>query len=273
MASFYPRQPLFFPLHSLLLQRPSRGAAPSIDWLNRQAEAAGILTASGLPLRFVPPHGSGMSYEERVWWLGEVETRPGNWHDVFNAMVWLAFPMTKAAINACHHQAISARRGEAKQDASVGQARGPLRDALTQFDECGVVLVSSELAVWRDVCAHRWRRVFWDERARFVETTRVFVFGHATYDLLRSPHLGLCGKAVFMHVGPEWFARSPEELQADVDTSLRQRFEGDLVAQLRPRDFRPLPLLGIPGVIPENGHPEYYDDTRQFRPLRLVVSQ
>jgi len=29
-----------------------------------------------------------------------------------------------------------------------------------------------------------------------------------------------------------------------------------------------LPLLGIPGVTPENADPAYYDDTWQFRPGR-----
>jgi len=36
----------------------------------------------------------------------------------------------------------------------------------------------------------------------------------------------------------------------------------------RPRDFQPLPLLGIPGVTPENENPDYYEDTYQFRPGR-----
>jgi hypothetical protein len=36
----------------------------------------------------------------------------------------------------------------------------------------------------------------------------------------------------------------------------------------RPRDFQPLPLLGIPGVTPDSEDPAYYDDTWQFRPGR-----
>ena len=36
----------------------------------------------------------------------------------------------------------------------------------------------------------------------------------------------------------------------------------------RPRDFQPLPLLGIPGATPDNEDPAYYDDTWQFRPGR-----
>jgi hypothetical protein len=36
---------------------------------------------------------------------GEVATRPGNRHDFFNALIWLAFPRSKAAINRRHHEA------------------------------------------------------------------------------------------------------------------------------------------------------------------------
>lgn len=290
MPRFYSRQPLFFPLHALLVQGASGGSPPSLDWLNRQAAERGLVTGRGLPLRFVPPYGSGMSYEERVWWLGEAETRPGNWHDAFNALVWLCFPQAKAAINRCHHQAMAAGHKEYTErakhpegighvdrnhrgEALAGKRRGPLRDALTQFDECGVVLVSSELAPWRDLCAHRWKKVFWEERARFVETTQVFVFGHASYDLLRSPHLGLCGKAMFLHVDKESLMRPLAERLAEVDAGIRRRFEGDFVARLRPRDFQPLPLLGIPGTTPENDSPDYYANTRQFRPLRIVSTQ
>mgnify|MGYP001767778568 FL=1 len=40
---------------------------------------------------------------------------------------------------------------------------------------------------------------------------------------------------------------------------------------VRPRDFHPLPLLGIPGVVPESEDATYYDDTWQFRPGRRAL--
>ncbi|HLO65211.1 MAG TPA: DUF3025 domain-containing protein, partial [Azonexus sp.] len=40
---------------------------------------------------------------------------------------------------------------------------------------------------------------------------------------------------------------------------------------MKPHDFQPLPLLGIPGVTPENENPAYYDDTWQFRPGRRAA--
>src|ERR1035437_8330628 len=103
---FFADQPLFAPLLPLLERLPGDGEAPDVDMLNALAVGRGIVTGSGASLRYVAPHGSGMPYEERAWWLGEVETRPGNWHDCFNALAWLGFPLTKTALNACHHRAV-----------------------------------------------------------------------------------------------------------------------------------------------------------------------
>ncbi|MBP9712056.1 MAG: DUF3025 domain-containing protein [Sterolibacterium sp.] len=263
----YTRQPLYAPLRSLLDELQIGDAPPSLGLLNERAAAAGLSNAAGKPLRFVAPHGSGLGYEERVWWLGEVETRPGNWHDAFNALVWLAFPQTKAALNQRHHQELAAQRHATPH---VGQ-RGLLRDALTQFDECGVLVAGSDLALWEGIRAHRWKDVFWTQREHFCQSLRVFVFGHASYDLLRHPHLGLCGKAAFLHVDAAWLTQTIAQQQADIDVRLAQRFHADgFNGYTRPRDFHPLPLLGIPGATPENESALYYENTRQFRPLQVV---
>jgi hypothetical protein len=44
---------------------------------------------------------------------GEVPTRSRNWHDWFNALAWLAWPHSKAALNARHVRAIAAGRSNA----------------------------------------------------------------------------------------------------------------------------------------------------------------
>ena len=269
MFQLFASQPLYAPLRPLLAGLPANGAPPGVDKLNELAAGRGIVSGSGAALRFVVPHGSGMSYEERAWWLGEVETRPGNWHDAFNALVWMRFPQTKAALNRRHHQVVAAQR-----QAPAGGRRGPERDAVTQFDECGVIVAGSDLQLWEGIRAHRWKEVFWDARAHMQQTMRVFVFGHASYDLLRHPHIGLCGKAVFLHVDAAWLERPPGEQLADADARIAQRFSGgpgEASVYGRPRDFHPLPLLGIPGVTPDNATSDYYENTRQFRPLRLVA--
>jgi hypothetical protein len=55
-------------------------------------------------------------------------------------------------------------------------------------------------------------------------------------------------------------------LTAAVDALLAAELAGG--AYRRPRDFQPLPLLGIPGVTPASENPAFYDDTWQFRPGR-----
>lgn len=264
MPPVFAAHPLFAPLAPLLAGLVDGGAPPECAPLNALAAERGIVSGSGAPLRFVVPGASGMSYEERAYWLGEVETRPGNWHDGFNALAWLAYPLTKAALNARHHHALREQR------AVDPSRRGPLRDALTQFDECGVAVVSSRLELWEGICAHRWQEVFWTRREETRRSLRAFVFGHASFDMLRTPRLGLCGKALFLHVDDDWFAQAALAQRADVDRRMAQRFSGELQAHARPRDFHPLPLLGIPGATPDNEFPAYYDDTRQFRPLRLI---
>ena len=95
---------------------------------------------------------------------------------------------------------------------------------------------------------------------------RFVVFGHATYEALLSPFRGLTAKAILLPVTPEFLAQDAGQLLSAVDAEIAQKLTVDAYA--RPRDFQPLPLLGIPGVTPENEDPAYYADTRQFRPGR-----
>jgi hypothetical protein len=274
MTSPFDRQPLYAPLQPLLAQLSPHGMPPTLARLDALAAERGLRSGTGAPLRFVVPHGSGMSYEERIWWLGEVETRPGNWHDAFNALVWLSFPQTKAALNAAHHQSLAwqTQTGSARPH-TPPHGRGARRDALTQFDECGAIVAARDLELWAALREHRWQEAFWQRRAELVAGLRVFIFGHASYDLLRAPHIGLCAKAAFIHVDDDWLACDPATQRADLDTRMALRFRGgpgERACYGQPRDFHPLPLLGIPGATAANESADYYADTRQFRPLRVI---
>ena len=121
------------PLSAYLGAWFARGT-PSIAALDAEARSQRIVTGGGMPLRFVAPGGSELGYEERAFRTGEVETRQENRHDLFNALIWLAFPQAKAAMNRRHHEALLAAR------ATGEDRRGSVRDALTQFDECGVIV-------------------------------------------------------------------------------------------------------------------------------------
>lgn len=248
-------QPLFAPLADWLAQLP---VGPDTRAVAALAERHPVDAGNGRPIRFVPPQADGRIYECRVWESGEVETRPDHWHDYFNALVWLSFPQTKRAITAAHVAAMQA----------PGDVRGTTRDALTHFDECGIVVLSSDpglLALLRDFA---WRTLFVERRRQVIEAMRFVVFGHATYEALLRPFRGLTAKAVLYEVDADWLAQPPAAQRAAIDGMLA----ADLASgrYRRPRDFQPLPLLGIPGVTPESEDAAYYDDTWQFRAGRRL---
>ncbi len=237
------------------------GEFPDLSQLNQAARKSGVLAGSGVPLSFVAPTPTPAAYEERAFLSGEVATRPDSRHDMFNALVWLAFPQAKAALNRRHFAAL----GEARKQATT--VRGPLRDALTQFDECGVVLAGSCPELWQALRDHRWREVFVSRRQELLQSTRFLVFGHASHDALGAPFVGLCGKAMFIEVDAAWLALPESAALPALDAKLAKRFDTE---KFSPRDWQPLPLLGIPGATADNETADYYDDTRQFRPARTM---
>jgi hypothetical protein len=248
------------PLSAFLAPWLAAGA-PDLSQLNHLARERGLVTGDGVPLCFVNSSVVVEAYEERAFLTGEIATRAGNRHDLFNALIWLAFPRTKAVFNRRHFNAIT----EARRRGSL--VRGPLRDALTQFDECGVVVAGCRRDLWQDLCAHRWRKAFVSRRDETTRTTRFLVFGHASHDALAAPFVGLCGKGLFIEVDAAWLALTGQEVLAALDARLAVIFE---TADFSPHDWQPLPLLGIPGATADNEMPDYYDDTRQFRPARRM---
>ena len=148
--------------------------------------------------------------------------------------------------------------------------RGPRRDALTQFDECGILVVSADPEVSALLAAHAWEAAFWQRRARLLATTRFLVFGHGSWDQLRAPFFGLCAKAIHRVVDPAWLALSPADRQAEADAWLAAHL-ADPAQPFGKASLVPLPLLGIPGLTPASECADYYRDTRQFRPRRPSV--
>jgi len=255
-------QPLFEPLAASL--RGFGGETlPALAALNALLDGRDLppQAASGAPIRFVPPGGFDGGYEERVFARGEVETRTDNWHDFFNALAWLAYPRAKRVLNGRHHAALMVQRAAGRSE------RGAVRDAVTQFDECGIAVVSADAALLDLLRAHEWKELLWNRRAQLARDMRFFVFGHATWDQLRAPFVGLTAKAVLLDVAADWLAQPIARQVDDIDARLAAIFSQP-DAYARPRDFQPLPLLGIPGVVPENAAVAYYDDARQFRPPR-----
>ena len=235
---------------------------PTPDALSALAAAGGgIASGSGARVRFVAPQpaaGTAMQrYEGRIHAAGEVPTRERNWHDLFNALAWLAWPRTKAALNAAHVAAAAA------EDDGI---RGRRRDALTVFDESGVAVATSAPDLAALLTGFRWQELFWRARARVAREMCFFVIGHALAEKALAPFVGMTGHAILLDVTPEFFAASGAAQRAAVDGLLAGRIAGGMPAT--PRELAPLPVLGVPGWWAENEEASFYDNTQYFRPGR-----
>ena len=144
-----PDAPIFTALMPLLGRLPP-DRLPRHDELSVLAAPA-VVSGGGAPIRFVPPAASAQ-YEVRIFETGEVQTRPDSWHDLFNALVWLAFPRTKAVLNRHHYEQIKSRVGE--------RLRGTVRDVLTLFDEGGIVVAAADAELSCLLREFRWKELF-----------------------------------------------------------------------------------------------------------------
>lgn len=194
-------------------------------------------------MRFVPPRPADPYYEVHLYETGAVQTRPDNRHDLFNALCWLAFPRTKARLNALHAAEIPRECGR----------RGRLRDLLTIFDEGGALVSCADAGLVGLAREHRWKALFWDCRDRVRAALRIAVLGHAVLEQALDPRPGITCKVLFVDPAREADAQAAEWL-------------GTLPAGASPRLLAPLPVFGYPGWLADSARAEFYDDRRWFRP-------
>ncbi len=256
------RSDMFAPLHAVGARLPDIGW-PNPDLLNALADDAGrVVNAHGLRVRFVPqaPKSTDFrdGFEPRAFIKGEVQLRPLDWHDLFNALAWMTFPTAKAVINARHFESLSA-----------GQTgnRPPARDALTLFDEEGVVVISSDAGLLELVREFRWKELFWKRREQVRTRMRFFLFGHGLYHKALDPFVGMTGKAVLLKV-PDAFARLPLNCQIAEADRLLAAHVWDRTRMSHGRELSPLPVLGVPGWWGGNEEEGFYENTGYFRPGR-----
>lgn len=242
------------------LSQTASGAARFPDAGQLQAFLpAGTVNASGMPIRFLPASSiPGVVYEEHIYQTGEVSTREDNWHDLFNALAWSAFPKLKSSMNAAHHRASRLH---------TGPGRGPVRDALTLFDECGVILASTNQELLEALSQKDWRRAFISLQPAWEEHTRVLLCGHALLEKLLQPYKALTAHAVLVEADTSQLAARDGELAATVDSWLADSVSGQRTLRA-PADLSPLPVMGIPGWWPEAPQDEaFYNDPGVFRKL------
>lgn len=258
---FLDNTPLFDPFRQVGTALSQQKNWPGLrEWNRLVAESQNIATMGGKPISFVPQDGKPRrmedSYEGRIYLTGQVQTRTQNWHDFFNALVWLAFPRSKSALNARHFETLSTD--------FANPNRGRSRDALTLFDESGVAVFYEDAELARLLREHRWKELFWARRREAREKMKFVVFGHSLHEKALTPYIGLTGKGLLLEAGADFFALAPRE--QDLDRRIAACFAAG--SQITSRDLTPVPLLGVPGWWPGNEDAAFYDNTEYFRPRR-----
>ena len=268
-----------------LIERLPVDHFPTLAQLNRMCDEREVTSGGGVPVEFVPQEAKTEEpYETRVYARGKVLTRSRNWHDLFNALVWITFPRSKAAINRHHYREMLARQGEGLRGTSraeggsrgtprtEGGSRGTPRDVLTLFDEGGVIVASGEPELGALLRDFKWKELFWQRRSEVIESMRFYVFGHSIYEKALQPYKGITAKTVIFDVPPRELERSLPQQLATLDARLAKYFS-DPKALAATAAYAPLPVLGIPGWTVGNEDERYYDDTRHFRPGRRQAEE
>ncbi len=208
---------------------------------------AQALDAATGPVRFVPQGllPEGQAYERFIFETRQVPTRDGL-HDFFNGLVWLRFPLAKQRLNQLQAEQIAVD--------GIQSVRGPVRDAITLFDENAALLQAPD-ELWSALSARDWSALFGALRPLWAQA-RLTLFGHALIEKLVQPR-----KDITAHV-----YRVPLELAA---TGLDPWLAGNLQPEvLAGKPFQPLPVLGVPGWWAANEEPAFYADAQVFRPRR-----
>ena len=240
---------------------------PSCDELNRviALRHRTVTNAAGRPLRFVGQQLRHKTfedkYEPRIFLRGEVQVRSCNWHDLFNALVWLTFPAAKAALNERHYRELERRRAGGAQD------RGPAQDALTLFDEGGVIVAASDPALAALLTGFEWKQLFWHRRTEVLQRMRFYLFGHALYEKALAPFTGVTGRGVIFEVEDAFFELPPATQLTALDARLAAHI-GNAARLVTTRELAPVPILGVPGWCEDNARERYYDNPDYFRPAR-----
>lgn len=265
---FARRSPMLAPLKALAEKLPAIGW-PDADVLNHIADETGrrVVNARGQRVRFVSAQplraGGTLGFEPSTYEHGEVRVRRLNWHDLLNALVWITFPTAKASINGRHQAAL---------EAEAGGDRSAARDALTHFDEDGVVVLSSKPELSEMLRGFAWKPLFWERRAQARDAMRFFLFGHALYEKALEPFVGMTGKALVFDVAPAVLERDANAQRAEVDRLTALHLWNPERMQ-HPRELCPLPVLGVPGWWAANEDAAFYDNTGYFRAARRARLQ
>lgn len=223
-----------------------------------------IITQSGKKLTIVQQDGKPGYFHEhyapRIYQTGEIQTRTENWHDFFQYLSWIIFPVTKSVINEIH---IPAAQMRYENEVDLGR-RSPIENMLSLFDEGGAIVVSSDASLLQMVREFKWKELFWNNRHRLNNEFDCFVFGHALFEKALNPYIGMTANCILIEVDEKF-------LKMDIDKQLKwldiqvASVISEKQHYTQPRDLHPFPILGVPEWDSKNKTEEYYDNTQYFR--------
>jgi hypothetical protein len=192
------------------------------------------------------------SYEQEIGRSGQVSTRKDDIHDLCNALVWATFTRLKATLN--HRHLV------APTDVDPGR-RGPVRDAVTGFDECGAIALSPRREALASLARHDWPTLFGPAGESWPPDLTVIIVGHGTLEMFWSPYKAMTVRCLLVEteVDPGDF-RAVDRLAAAI-----WRAGGPIG---RPGHLCPLPIMGIPGWWPGEVTDDFWADPGVFRPPR-----
>ncbi len=224
---------------------------PTVESLNSSGQSL-IHAYTGMPLVFERQTADlvadGMHYEQRIYQRGQIATRENNWHDLFNAMMWLKYPRIKSALNA-------------RQWADVHQhglkTRTPGQCAMTLFDEAGafVAMPDELLECWK---LHDWHGLFIEHADAWrLGQARVAVFGHALLDHALVTETLLVAKCIVLG--------EVADLSSGFDVLADEIQSGKILRANN--ELRTLPLCGISGWHSATDSAEFVKTAACFSPL------
>jgi hypothetical protein len=253
-ASTWRDSPLFADLIELLA-----GRLDGPEWPTREALEALLeqgpdpRTRKRLVRQDAPM--SAADYELQIHEDGRIPTRHRSWHDLFNALAWTFWPLTKQALNQAH-VADLARQPQ--------QNRSRRRDALTLLDESGVVLAYTDPETLTLLSQHQWTPLFVERRNDWFHSLRPYIVGHGLHEQCLKPYVGLTAKCLPIQVDSDHFELPLRDQVAQLDRRLAASVGSSLAS---PAELLPLPLLGVPGWWPDQNE-HFYADSNYFRPGR-----
>lgn len=227
---FCTRSPWLWPLERAaraLRGRPDWPSLAELESLHAELTAG---RAPGTALRFVAnvrkqdKRARGRVvldalYDARIALHGEVPTRAGDWHDLFNALCFATFPRAKLALHRRQYAALERRLRDAPP--KLPSARTREQDALTLFDEGGVAIAATPDAAAQLADAQPGPLPELLQRLERAGRARTVPFGHALFEHLVEGLVPPGGgtRVIVVDALPE----SPDALIDVVDLRLSER--------------------------------------------------